>query len=132
MRTLTFYGYSDDLIYMKGGNPDEPCEISCGRDENAVFQVAVPNGDGLFVVVQRLGRISGTWSVGIAPLDGESALPGWQTRWSFGGIDYDNRLELAMQGFVTTPAPRYSACLEIDAPDDAVASLERPPDGARP
>ena len=132
MRTLRFHGYSDDIVYVKGTDPDGRAEPSeCFPEEDGgsvVFRVSVPDGEGCYVVVQRLMWGYGTWSVGIAPIWNDKTMPEWPMRWSFGTDDYDAQFELAMQALVTAPAGRYTTQLEIDAPDDAAVSLIYPPD----
>lgn len=131
MRTIRFFGYSDDLVEVRGTDPvgrGEPDEFYPGADDRAVLRIADGEGAGLYVVVQRLGRISGTWSVGIAPLSDHKPLPAWPMRWSFGADDYDAQFELSMQGLASTPCQFYSTQLEIDAPVDAVVRRVYPQD----
>lgn len=108
MRTLNFYGYSDDLVEVDGtdrsmGEPDEfdPYE------KPAAMTVIDDEGTGLVVVVHLVGQ-TGTWSVGIAPLDEGHPLPDWPMRWAI-------RSDCV-----------HSAELQIDAPDSARVAIIEP------
>ena len=126
MHTLHFYGASDDLVYARGTNLHRKREITVDYDEHAAFRVASPDGQGLIVFVQYLGRISGTWTVGVAPLPGPQPLPEWPMQWRFGEANYEEHLESAMQGLAPAPCPPYSTQLELTVPDDAVVVVVRP------
>lgn len=92
MKTLRFYGYSDDNFAVEGDGLTD--EISC-YDSAATWAVTCGN-EGLIVFgMYAPGSRAPTWVVGIAPLDEDEPLPDWPMRWLFSG---------------------YSAVLEIDAP----------------
>lgn len=94
MKTLAFFGASDDLFEIEGTSGKEPDEIGVyGRP----VQIEV-RGGGKGLVVVGLYCTNGCWSIGIAPLDEDVPLPDWPLRWTLSG---------------------YSTRLEIDAPDTA-------------
>ena len=130
MKTYVFHGASDDLAYVKPTDPTavrrESIEVALGLDDYAVFRVEAPSGEGLYVVSKYLSMVSGTWSVGVAPLDGQHPLPDWPMKWRFGADDYEKKLDLAMQALISTPCAPYSTELEITLPDDAVISVTHP------
>ena len=130
MKTYVFHGYSDDLAYVKPTDPTAArkgsIEVALGLDDYAVFRIEAPSGEGLYVVSKYLSMVSGTWSVGVAPLDGQHPLPDWPMKWRFGADDYEKKLDLAMQALISTPCAPYSTELEITLPDDAVISVTHP------
>ena len=129
MRTIRFYGSSDDLVQVRDTDSAGRVasdEFSPGDGNHGILKVAVPDGEGLYVVVQYLGHVSGTWTVGVAPLDGQHPMPGWPMVWRFGAEDHDSELAVAMQGLGPAPCAPYSAHLTIDVPDDAEVAVVRP------
>ena len=107
MRTLRFYGVSDDLVEIEGGIQDEPDEIG-SYDAEAVLRVADKAGNGLHVHVNYAhGGPAGCWMVGISQLDEDVPLPAWPMRWGIGGRGYSVQLELDVPDRVrVTEMPR--------------------------
>lgn len=100
MRTVKFYGESDDLFEIDGAKRGEPDEISPGA-------VKVANDHGGLIVVADYARGTtpgASWVLGISLIDEDVPLPGWPMRWS-------------------THKNGYSPLLEIDVPDDVRISL---------
>lgn len=101
MSTVTFFGFSDDLVDVDGD--------VAGCDEYAVpypedrlsFRVRHVADDGAAagLVVHVRYEQHGCWSVGVSQLDEDVDLPDWNLRISGSG---------------------YSARLSIDVPDGAV------------
>jgi len=107
MRTLKFYGASDDLFYIEGTTKDEPDEIGCFEK---VVTVWVGNEDeGLFVTgMYAPNNSSACWMVGISQFDEDMPLPDWKMSWDVDG---------------------YSVELTIEVPDDiAVADYTKKDD----
>jgi hypothetical protein len=105
MRTLKFYGASDDLFEIEGTAGAEPDEIGCF---DSIPAVKITGEDcGMIVVAAYAaldampGGMPGCWAIGICPLDEDVPLPGWDMRWRTEG---------------------YSAVLEVDVPDGVVVS----------
>ena len=128
MRKITFYGSSDDLIYARDGDQTIAGVESLSFNENAVFKIEDANGDGFLVVAHYLISVSGTWSIGLAPLMPPKPLPSWPMEWRFGEEDYEAKLELAMEALAPTPVAPHSPVLEITIPDDAVVKIIHPAD----
>ena len=113
MRTLKFYGASDDLFEIEGARGDEPDEIClCDRPVTVSLKLEPPPYDGgpeVGIVPEGLhvtglyapNDATACWMIGIAPLDEGLDMPGWPMRWRFDG---------------------YTTVLEIDAPDDVVVA----------
>lgn len=97
MRTLKFYGASDDLFEIEGTTREEPDEIGC-YGHGATVRVSTPEKEGLFVTAEYALCGEATWMIGISILDEDVSLPNWPMRWSAAG---------------------YSTVLEIDVPDEA-------------
>lgn len=101
MRTLKFYGHSDDCFEIDGTTRDEPDEIGC-FDGSVTVTLIDANGDGLQVVGSYAKpHNTGTWMFGISLLDEDKPLPSWPIRFS----TFENN---------------YSPLVEIDVPDDVV------------
>ncbi|WP_454917347.1 hypothetical protein [Xanthobacter sediminis] len=106
MRTLKFYGSSDDLFEIDGTGRGEPDEIGCFQGIPAV-KVANEH-TGLIVVAVYAAHDSmppgmpGCWTIGLCPIDEDIPLPHWDMRWSAKG---------------------YSTLLEVDVPDDVIVSM---------
>jgi hypothetical protein len=104
VRTLKFYGASDDLFEIKGTSGAEPDEIGA-YDQPRTVKVANDHG-GLFVTaLYAPNNTAACWMIGISQLDEDMPLPDWPMRWSSEG---------------------YSTVLEIDAPDSAVVEDTEP------
>ena len=109
MRTLTFYGASDDLF---------ECDDSAGRDTNEVGAYDRPgiykimDGDaGLYVVGHYApGNVTGCWSVGVMPLDEDVPLPPWPVAMALGGRGYSAVLTLTV--------PDTAKCTRCQGGDD--------------
>ena len=101
MRTIGFYGASDDLVEIEGYRPGEPDEIG---SDFAVLKVATDD-EGLLVVVSY-NPVPGAacWMIGLSQLDEDVPLPDhWIQRWE-------------------THERGYSVRLRLLVPDDAVIS----------
>lgn len=107
MKTLKFYGHSDDCFEIDGTGKGEPDEIGC-FDKGVAVKVANDHA-GLLVVGHYAPKATevGTWMIGISLLDEGIKLPDWPIR--FG--TYSNE---------------YSPLLEIDVPDDVRVSHAKP------
>lgn len=101
MKTLKFEGYSDDTFgcYWKGGDVDDD---DCAN--LSVRTIYVKAGEQRMAVTGVYGQAC-MWSVGIAPIEDDNAMPDWPMRWSFSG---------------------YSTVLEIDVPDKFEVTLAQP------
>lgn len=93
MRTLKFYGASDDLFYIDGTTKDEPDEIGCFEK---IVTLWVGNEDeGLFVTgMYAPNNSSGCWMVGISQVDENMPLPNWKMSWGIGGRGYSVELTI--------------------------------------
>lgn len=98
MRTLKFYGVSDDLFELEGTTGDEPDERDAGTVE---IKDAEGNGLRVFCVYGLTGNAC--WAVGVAPMDQDVPIPRWLTSYKLGGRN-------------------YSAELTMRVPDDAVVT----------
>ena len=87
MRTLTFYGISDDLFEIKGTKGSEPDE----RNEGTVM-VRDENGEGCLVTASHTSN--GCWMIGVTPLDGDIEIPEWNLRLKLGGRGYSTELTM--------------------------------------
>lgn len=101
MRKIKFYGASDDLMEISGGNPGEPDEFVIKDGE--IGSVDIHHGDdaGLTVIAKYMDN--GTWMIGIHQLSEDIPIPEWPMEWT--SLD-------------------YSAVLEIMIPEDAVLVSE--------
>lgn len=90
MRThLKFYGYSDDLVEVEG--TFDGCDEYNRIDRPGIFKIA-DETEGLLVIVEF--GYSGTWMVGVAPVDEETPMP---TTWNIRiGQDHDYSAMLVM------------------------------------
>lgn len=101
MKTLNFWGSSDDLFVVscgEGGNEISPPD----DDRPAVYRVqdSAEKGSGMYVVgIYAPCNVSPCWSVGVCQLDEDVPLPDWELR-----ID----------------ANRYTTRLEMVVPDSVV------------
>ena len=101
MKTLKFYGYSDDTF-------GEHCVTNethddCAEGTAMTFQVTA-DGKSAYVTGQYSRHGSGCWNVSVEPAD-EDNLPDWQMRIYFEG---------------------YTTVLEMDVPDDVLVQyIER-------
>ncbi len=102
MRTLKFYGASDDLFECEGTDTGigEPDEINC-YDKSCVIEIKTRSEEGLRVVGTYAVADNACWMIGIAPLDENQPIPSWTISYKNG----DNG---------------YTAELTILTPDDAV------------
>lgn len=99
MKTLQFYGSSDDNFCVEGGGHDD--EINNCADGSTMAYTVKHGGEGLIVTGQYAPEsIPGVWTIGVAPLDEDVPLPEWVIRFS-----------LAERG--------YSSMLTIEVPDGA-------------
>jgi hypothetical protein len=96
MKTLSFYGSSDDLFEMDSSNPRESDEFSPGYVTVSVVDDVGPIG--LRVHCEYVD--GGVWMLGVSQLEEDAALPDWNVRFS-------------------THSRGYSALLTMDVPDDA-------------
>lgn len=109
MRTLKFWGESDDLFEIVGTRRGEPDEIGCFNQRNgppSVLLASESDGGRLIVIAsyapgQGRDKVA-CWAIGIAPADEDVPLPAWPMRWALGGRG-------------------YSTELQIDVPDDTTA-----------
>jgi hypothetical protein len=104
VRTLSFYGSSDDLVEV-----DDSCgklgeEYSAGhthKEDGAPagtggrFLVTGPDG-GRLVVIVSYARHKATWDVAVAPVDEDVPLPAWPARFKLAERGYSVRLELEL------------------------------------
>ena len=107
MRTLKFYGASDDLFEVEGTKAGEPDEIG---SFNSITAVKIANDHAGLIVVGVYAAhddmpkgMPGCWTIGICPLDEDIPLPDWQMKWSLSDLG-------------------YSPLLAIETPDDARVS----------
>lgn len=94
MKTVKFYGASDDLVEVEGipGADEFWCDTTCAPFAYATFVV------GGKVRVRAI--YDGCWSFAVGQVDEDLELPAWPIR-------------------ITQHAdPSYSVLLEIDVPDD--------------
>ena len=121
MRTLKFWGASDDLCEIKGTIAGEPDEF--GPDRSGMAQVRLvgigacptcgqPVLGKMGVIVTWQYTRTGTWSIGVAPLDpdGDDTPLDWPMRW--GHED-------------------YTTVLQIDVPDGTTRDENTPCGGIR-
>ena len=93
MKTLKFYGYSDDT-FGEYGVTDTDYD-NCSSGESVTFKVTA-HGKALFVTGQYSRNNTGCWDVGVS-IEDENNCPEWDMR-----IYFED----------------YSTVLEIDVPDD--------------
>lgn len=101
MRTLKFYGASDDLFEIEGGRRGEPDEI----DPSQCVKVTNDHG-GLVVSAHYAPGVAACWAIGVSQVDEDEPLPDWPMRFRTG-----------------EPASGYSVVLEIDVPDSVEMSI---------
>ena len=102
MKTIEFYGYSDDLAEYR-----YPAEGEYSGEEFDCFDMPVvarveAGGEAMFVT--WLYTPQGTWSIGFAQADDGAPLPDWEMEWS---------LQPRHDG-----SPGYSTKLTMWVPDD--------------
>jgi hypothetical protein len=108
MKTLKFYGTSDDLFECDGGVSEELCDNASGK--TMTFHVRTET-EGLLVTAKYMRNAC--WSIGLAQTDEGAAFPAWPI--SIGLAD--------PSGY---PDPRsYSTLITIEAPDDVQVSKWR-------
>lgn len=109
MKTLRFYGYSDDnFAYSVDGRDKD--EIGC-YNSHAVF-IVKGGGTHFAVCGYYCPKGAGGWSIGVAPGDhgrAEVHIPEWPMRFE--------RSER-----------EYSPALVIEAPDDVVVEVDDDPE----
>ncbi|KPU42178.1 hypothetical protein OXPF_39570 [Oxobacter pfennigii] len=97
MKTLKFYGYSDDTFgeYAITNEDVDNCS------NNKPIQCLITSSEGnLFVIGHYyIHPNDGCWTIGISPHGEGSKIPNWPMRISACDVP-------------------YSCCLEIDVPDD--------------
>ena len=108
MRTLTFYGASDDLFYMDGVRDGEPDEVDC-YNRPACAKIHSSEGEVCVVAMYSpKGCNVGCWTVGLMPVDEDIPIPPWPVEFKLNEI---------------RPSVGYSAELTIVVPDDALVSM---------
>ncbi len=108
MRTLKFYGGSDDLFEIEGTVRTEPDEEGC-YDRPAIANIKAAEGElNIVAVYAPKGCDVGCWAIGIMPADEDIPIPPWPVSFKLNEI---------------RPGKGYSAELTIPAPDDAVVSM---------
>lgn len=98
MKTLQFYGASDNLFEVEG--PGIRDEIGC-YDRPGIYKV-ISNSGRLFVIGEYAVANEATWMVGVQQADEDIPLPAWPIR------------------FVAKSPVSYSPMLELDVPDDTI------------
>jgi hypothetical protein len=99
MQTITFRGYSDDIVYVKTAKHDEEDEYHVSINDEHPY-VGTFHVGKLFVVAFYSPHNSGCWGFGVCQMEEGINLPNWPVR------------------FKTHPKRKYSVVLEIDCPDD--------------
>lgn len=94
MRTLKFYGVSDDLFEVEGSRSGEPDEINALGDtvELTITRGTGGNTEGLIVFGSYLG--TGVWGVGVAPLDEGKPFPDWAKHFTLNDRGYSTELQM--------------------------------------
>lgn len=107
MRTLKFYGCSDDLFEIEGTKAGEPDEIGCFEKPAAVNVVYGEAGVRVWAVYAR-GE-TGTWMIGIEPLDEDIPVPDWPIRMGLSDGGYSTEIAMDVPDGATVsqvfPAP---------------------------
>lgn len=98
MRTLKFYGVSDDLFECEGTKGSEPDEIGC-YDRQVHLLLQNEHG-GLIVVGEYSPALNGCWMVGVTQRDEDDPIPDWPMKFTSG-----------------EPSRGYSVVLTIEVPD---------------
>lgn len=91
MRTLKFYGASDDLFEIEGTTGSEPDERNPGTVE-----IKDADGNGLRVHCDYAVAANGCWMVGVAPLDEDIPIPDWPVSFKLGGRGYTAELTMVV------------------------------------
>ena len=107
-RMLRFYGASDDLFEIEGTRKGEPDEIGCWHRQ-AIVKVKADDDAGLYVFGTYAPGDVACWVIGIMNLDDGIDIPIWPMRFE-------------------TSERKYSPVLVIEAPDDAVVSMNEDDD----
>lgn len=94
MKTLIFYGYSDDTFGEYGVTYSDV--DNCGSG-NPIQCEIFADGNSLLVIGQYNRNNNGCWDIGICQSEGDKSIPNWNIRIS---------------------SDEYSAVLEIDVPDN--------------
>lgn len=100
MRTLRFFGASDDCFEVEGFRKGEPDEVNCWEDV-AIISVRAPSGEALIVTGEFDQANTGTWTIGITNYNEDTPIPAWPIRFENGRAS-------------------YSPVLVLEAPDDVV------------
>lgn len=111
MRTLKFYGASDDLFEIVGTVRPEPDEIGVGESP-VVVKIKSSGGEVCVVALYSPGDTA-CWSVGLMPVDEGVPIPPWAVSFK----NHDNGSRSPGCGNL------YSAEMTIVVPDDAVVSV---------
>ena len=102
MKTLMFEGHSDDTFGELTTGEDHD---NCANNAPIIFKVlSLSAGAGVLVIGHYHLAPDGVWTIGLAPVQEDSPIPDWPTRF-----------RLSDRG--------YSPALEIDVPDDAHVEL---------
>lgn len=103
MKTLTFYGASDDLFEVDSTVRADREEYSC---YDTSCTVKVVDGDfGLFVTGLYAPSGEGTWMIGISQLNEDIPLPPWPMRWTADGYSVRLVLEVSDSTTITRVMP---------------------------
>jgi hypothetical protein len=98
-KTVTFYGSSDDNFCYS--DPLSQCdEIGCFCKLGCAIIKSPSTGEGLAVIGAYV--LNGTWSMGVAQLDEDAALPQWKIDFTWEG---------------------YTTMIHIDVPLDVTVEL---------
>lgn len=103
MRTLKFYGHSDDCFEIDGTRGDEPDEIGAFHKTVVVYLKSAISEQRVAVVGTYAPNGKCTWAFGIALIDDGDDLPPWPIKFT---REHD-----------------YSVALTIECPDDTSVSI---------
>ena len=109
MRTLKFWGTSDDLFEIDGTAGNEPDEVGC-FDRPAVAKIEAADGAVCVVALYAPANAAACWAIGLMPVDENVPIPPWPVTFTLAG---------------SRPGHEYSAGLTITVPDGAVVSVVR-------
>lgn len=105
MKELYFFGISDDLFVYEQAENGIGAEIDC-YDSPAIFKVLDTTGNGLYVTgyYAPQGVNAPVWTVGVAPLDEDVALPEWPLYFRLADNGYSPMLVIEATNDVTVIA----------------------------
>lgn len=107
MKTLKFYGASDDLFELKCSDRALANEI-CNDGDGTVMGFHLKADDGELRVCAYYVD-PGVWMIGVAPVEEGQPIPSWAIRLESPGASNE--------------APEYSAVIVVDAPDDVIVTV---------